>query len=114
MTISGLDTSFDNPPCLPTLSDQAVNVSSADDFAPNLRSRLLSYHRCCPCSSPHQVVNVSNIDKSTNRRSYSTFLSTSSQTSIGTNTPRIHNSCPCYSYHFPHCLDMADSLKTMN
>ena len=53
MTVSGLDTSFDQPPHLPTLSDQAVNVSSADDFAPNSHSRLLSYHRCRLCPSPH-------------------------------------------------------------
>ena len=114
VTVSGLDTLFDNPPRLPTLSDQIVNVSSADDFAPNPRPCSLSYHRCCPRPSPHQAVNVSSIDKPTDRRSCSTSLSTSSQTPVGTDTPRIHNSCPCYSYNSRHRFDIADSLKTMN
>ena len=110
MTVSGLDTSFDHSSCLPTLSDQAVNIFSADDFAPNPRSRLLSYHYCCPCLSPHQAMNISMINKSTDRRS----CSTSSQTSIGVDTFWSHNSCPRYSYNFCHRLNMADSLKTMN
>ena len=114
MTVSGLDIPFDNPPHLPTLSDQAVNVSSTDDFAPNPCPHLLSYYRCCPRSSPHQVVNVSRIDKPTNHCSRSTSLSMSSQTPVGTNTPQIHNLCPRYSYNSCHPLDMADSLKTIN
>ena len=114
MTVSGLDTPFDNPPCLPTLSDQAVNVSSADDFAPDPRSRSLSYHHCCPRPLPHQAVNVSSIHKPTDHRSCSTSLSTSSQISVGTKTPRIHNPRPRYSYNSRHCLDMADRLKMMN
>ena len=114
MTISGLDTPFDNPPRLSILSDQAVNLSSADDFAPDPWPRLLSYYRCCPRSSTHQPVNVSNIDKPTNRRSCFTSLSISSQTPVGTNTAWIHNPCFCYSYNFCHRLDMADCLKTMN
>ena len=114
VTISGLDISFDNPPHLPTLSDQTVNVSSADDFAPNPCPRLLSYHRCRPCPSSHQAVNVSSIDKPTNRCSCSTSSSMSSQTPVGTDTPWIHNPHPHYSYNSCHYLDMADSLKTMN
>ena len=114
MTISGLDTSFDNLLSLPTLSDQAVNVFSADDFAPNPHSHLLSYHRCHSSPLPYQVVNVSSINKPTNRYSRSTSLSTCSQTSVGTDTPWIHNPCPYYSYNSRHCLNMADSLKTMN
>ena len=42
VTVSGLDTPFDNSSHLPTLSNQAVNVSHADDFAPNPRSFSLS------------------------------------------------------------------------
>ena len=85
MTVSSLDTPFDYLSYLPILSDQAVNISSADDFAPDLSSRLLSYHRCCPCFSPHEVVNVSNIDKPSNLCSCSTSSSTSSQTFVGAN-----------------------------
>ena len=110
VTVSGLDKPFDHLLCLPTLSEQAVNVSSADDFAPDLRSRLLLYHYCRPHSSPYQAVNVSMIDKPTNRRS----CSTSSQTPVNANTPQSHNSCPCYFYNSRHRLNMADSLKTMN
>ena len=114
MTVSGLDTPFDNPPRLPTLSNQTVNVSSADDFAPNPRLSLLSYHRCRPRPSPHQAVNVSSIDKPTDRRSCSTSSSTSSQTLVGTDTPRIHNPRPRYFYNSRHRFNIADSLKTMN
>ena len=114
MSVSGLDTPFDNPPRLPTLSDQTVNVSSADDFAPDPRPRSLSYHRCRPRSSPHQAVNVSSIDKPTDRRSCSTSSSTSSQTLVGTDTPRIHNPRPRYFYNSRHRFNIADSLKTMN
>ena len=42
VTVSGLNTPFNHPLCLPTLSYQAVNVSNADDFAPDPRSCLLS------------------------------------------------------------------------
>ena len=91
-----------------------MNISSADDFAPDPRSRLLSYHRCRPRSSPHQAVNVSSIDKPTDCRSCSTSVSTSSQTSVGADAPWSHNPRPRYSYNSRHRLDMADSLKTMN
>ena len=114
MTISGLDTPFDNPSHLPILSDQAVNVSSTDDFAPDLHPRLLLYNRCCLCLSPYQAMNVSSINKPINRCSRSTSSSTSSQTPVGTNTPRIHNSRACYSYNSCHRLDMPDNLKTIN
>ena len=114
MTFSGLDTSFDNLLRLPTLSDQIVNVSSADDFAPDPQPHLLSYHCCRFRPSPHQAVNVSSIDKSINRRAHSTSLSTSSQTPVGTKTPRIYNPCSRYSYNSCHRLDIADSLKTIN
>ena len=112
--ISGIYTLFDHHPCLPTLSNQVVNVSSADYFAPNSRSRLLSYHRYCPCPSPHQAVNISSIDKPTNRRSRSTSSSISSQTSVGADTPWSYNPCSQYFYNFCHRFDIADSLKTMN
>ena len=114
MTISGLDTSFDNPPRLPTLSDQAVNVSSADDFVSNFRSRSLSYHCCCLRPSPHQAMNVSSIDKPTDCCSCSTSSSTSSQTLVGADTPRIHNSRPRYSHNSCHHLNMTDSFKIIN
>ena len=114
MTISSLDTSFDNPFHLLTLSDQTVNVSSADDFAPDSRPRSLPYHRCRPRPSPHQAMNVSSIDKPTDCRSCSISSSMSSQTPVDTNTPRIHNPRPRYSYNSRHRLDIADSLKTMN
>ena len=64
-----------------------MNVSSVDDFAPNPRSRLLSYYRCRLYPSLHQAVNVFSIDKPTDRHSCSTSLSTSSQTFIGADTP---------------------------
>ena len=114
VTVFGLDTSFDHLPRLPTLSDQAMNVSSIDNFAPNPRFRLLSYHRCRLRFSPHQAVNVPSIDKLTDRRSRSTSSSTSIQTPIGANTPLNHNLCTHYSYNSHHRLDIADSLKTMN
>ena len=114
VTVSGLNTSFNNPPRLPTLSDQTVNVSSADDFAPDPRPRLLSYHRCRPCPSPHQAVSVSSINKPTNRCSRSTSLSTSSQTPVGIDPTQIHNPCLRYSYNSCHHLNIADSLKMMN
>ena len=79
VTISGFNTSFDHPLCLSTLSDQAVNLSNADDFAPNPPFRSLSYYRCGPCWSPHQAVNISSIDKPNNRCSHSTSSSMSSQ-----------------------------------
>ena len=53
VTISDLDTPFDNSPRLPTLFDQAVNVSSADDFALNPCPRSLLYHYCCPRLLPY-------------------------------------------------------------
>ena len=114
MTLSGLDTPFDHPFCLPTLFDQAVNVSNADDFALDLCFRPLLYHCCRPCPSLHQAVNISSIDKSTNRRSCSTSSFTSSQTPVVADIPRSHNPRFCYSYNSCHCLDIADSFKTMN
>ena len=114
MTVSGLDTPFDHLPRLPTLSDQAMNVSSTNDFAPDPGFRSLSYHRCHPCLSPHQAVNISNIDKPTNRYSHSTSLSTYSQTFVSANTPQSHNSQPCYFYNSRHHFNIADSLKMMN
>ena len=87
MTVSGLDTPFDNHPRLPTLFNQAVNVFSADDFAPNIHPHVLSYHRCCSCPSPHQAVNVFSIDKPTDRCFYSTSSSMLSPTPVGTDTP---------------------------
>ena len=59
-------------------------------------------------------MNVSSINKPIDCRSYSTFLSTSSQISIDTDIPRIHNSCPHYFYNSHHHPNMVDSLKTMN
>ena len=114
MTISDLDIPFNHPLHLPTLSDQAINVSSTNDFAPNLCSRLLSYHCCYSHPSPYQAVNVSSINKPTNFCSCSTSLSMSSQTLIGSNTPQSHKPCSCYFYNFYHCLNIANSLKTMN
>ena len=87
VTISGLDIPFDNLPYLLILSDQAVNVSSADNFAPDPHPRLLSYHCYHSRLSPHQAVNVSSIDKLTNRHSHSMSSSMSSQTPVGTDTP---------------------------
>ena len=87
MTFSGLDTLFDYSPYLPTLSNQAMNVSSADNFAIDSCSRLLSYPYCRLCPSPYQAVNVSSIDKPTNRRSRSTFSFTFSQITIGADIP---------------------------
>ena len=114
MTVFGLNTLFNHLPRLPTLFDQAVNVFSADDFAPDSYSRLLVYHRYFLCLSPHQAVNVFSIYKPTDRHFYSTSSSTSSQTSISADTPQSHNLCLCYSYNSCHRLDMADSLKTIN
>ena len=114
MTVSDLDTSFNNSSHLPTLSDQAVNVSSADDFVSDPCFRLLSYHCYCLRPSPHQAVNVSSIDKLTNCRSRFMSSSTSSQTLVGANISRIHNSRPRYSHNSCHRLDITDSLKTMN
>lgn len=114
MTISSLDISFDHLFRLSTLSDQAVNVSNADDFALDSYPRSLSYHRCCPCPSPHQATNVSSLDQSTDRYSCSTSLFTSSQTSVGADTFWSHNPRPHHSYNSCYCLDIADSLKTMN
>ncbi len=91
-----------------------MNVSSANNFTPNPHPRLLSYYRCCPCLLPHQAVNVSSIDRSTNRRSRSMSLFMSSQTFVGADTSRSYNPRPCYSYNSRHRLDMADSLKMMN
>ena len=53
MTVFNLDTPFDNSPRLSILSDQTLNVSSTNDFASDPCFRLLSYHRCHPCLSPH-------------------------------------------------------------
>ena len=75
---------------------------------------FFSYYHCRLRSSPYQSVNVSSINKPTNYCFCSTSLSTSSQTPVGTNTSRIHNPRPCYSYNSRHRLNMADSLKTMN
>ena len=114
MTVSGLDTSFDNLCRLPTLFDHAVNVSSADDFTSDLCPCLLSYHRCCPYPSPHQAVNVSSIDKPTDHCSCFMSSSTSNQTPVGNDTSWIYNPHPCYSYNFCHHCDMIDNFKTMN
>ena len=114
ITVSGLDTSFDNCLHLPTLSDQAMNVSNADDFVLNLRPRSLSYHCCHLRLSPHETVNVFSIDKPIDRRSCSMSSSTSSQTPVSIDTPRIHNPRLCYSYNSCHRFDMVDSLKTIN
>ena len=114
VTVSSLNTLFVNPPCLLTLFDQTVNVSSADDFASDPHPCLLAYHHYRPRPSPHQAVNISSIDKSTDRHSRSTSSSTSSQTPIGIDTSRIHNTHPRYSYNSCHYLNIADSLKTMN
>ena len=54
MTVSSLDTPFDHLPCLPILSDQALNISSANNLAPNFCFHSLSYHRYCFYPSPHQ------------------------------------------------------------
>ena len=113
-TISGLNTSFDYLSCLPTLSDQAMNVFSADDFALNSCSRSLLYHYYCSHLSFYQVVNIFSIDKPTNCHFCSTSLSTSSQTSVSADTICFYNLCSYYSYKSSYCLDMADSLKTMN
>ena len=114
VTIFGLDTLFGYPSHLPILSDHAVNLSSTDDFASDPRSRSLSYHCCRPRPSPHQAVNVSNIDELTVCRSRSTSLFTSCQTPDGVDTPQSHNPRLNYSYNSRHCLDIADSLKTIN
>lgn len=114
MTVSGFNISFDYSYCLPTLSDQAVNLFSANDFAFDPRLHLLSYHRCRPCFSPHQAVNISSIDKSIDRRSCSTSLFTCSQTFVGADTFWSHKFCLRYSYNSYHPLNIADSLKTMN
>ena len=53
VTVFGLNTPFNHPAYLLTLSDQAINVSHADDFTPDLRSRLLSYYHCRPRFSSH-------------------------------------------------------------
>ena len=87
LTVSGLDILFDNPPYLPTLSNQAVNVFSTGNFAPDSCPHLLSYYRCCSRLLLHQGVNVSSIDKPTNRHSRSTSSSISSQTLVDTNIP---------------------------
>lgn len=114
VTVSGLDIPFDHPPRLSNSSDQAMNVSSADDFAPDLYPYLLSYHCCHPRPSSHQVVNVCSIDKSTNRRSRSTSSFMSSQTLVSADTPQSHNPRLRYSYNSRHHLDIANTLKTIN
>lgn len=118
MTISGLNTLFDYFFFLPTLFYQAVNISSADNFASNSCFRSLLYHRSCPCPLPYQAVNVSRIDKPTKRHSRSCAmslpLSMSSQTSVSADIFRNHNPHPRYSYNFRHYLDIADSLQTIN
>ena len=91
-----------------------MNIFSADDFAPNPCFHLLSYYHYCPRLSSHQAVNVSSINKPTNCRSFSMSLSTSSQISVGVDTPWSHNSCPYYFYNSRYRLDIADSLKTIN
>ena len=114
MTISGLNITFDHLFCLLTLSDQAVNVSSTDDFALNPCSRLLSYHCYCCRLLLYHAVNISSIDKLINCRFCSTSLSMSNQTFVGADTLWIHNLCPRYSNNSRHCLNMANSLITMN
>ena len=114
MTVSGLNILFDHLSYLLTLSDQAVNVSSVDDFTPDFYSCLLLYHRCCPRLSLRQAVNVSSIDKPTDCHSCSTSLSMSSQTSVDTDTPRSHNPRSCYFYYSRHHFNIADSLKIIN
>ena len=114
ITISGFNTPFDYLPCLSTLSDHTMNVSSADDFAPNSHCRLLLYYHYCLRHLLHSTVNVSSINKLTNRRFCSTSSSTSRETFTSANTPFIYNPHPCYFHNSCHRLDMADSLKTMN
>ena len=114
MTVSGLDTSFHNLSCLPILSDQAVNVSSADDFTLDPRFCLLSYYCCRPCPSLHQAINVCSINKLNDHCSCSTSSFTSSQTLVDIDTLRIHNPHLRYFYNFCHRLVMTDSLKIMN
>ena len=96
MTVFGLDILFDHPPRLPSLSDQAVNVFSTDDFAPDPRFCSLSYHPYRLCPSLHQAVNVFSMGKPTERRSCSTPLSTFSQTTIGADTPQSHLAIPIF------------------
>ena len=114
VTISGLNTLLDHPPHLPTLSDQAVIVSSAKILTPNLYFCLWSYYCYWSYPSPHQTVNVFSIDKSTNRHSRSTSSSTSIETSVGADTSWSHNPCSSYSYNSYHHLNITDSLKTIN
>ena len=118
MTVSGLNTLFDHGLCLTTLSNQAVNVSSTDDFAPDPCSRLLSYYRYCLSPSSYQDVNVSSIDKPTDHCSCScsTFLCsfTFGQTSVSFNILWSYNPHFRYFYNSYHRFNMADSLKTMN
>ena len=45
VTVDGAESQFDFPPRYPTPSRQAVDLSSADEFVPDLRSRSSSYHR---------------------------------------------------------------------
>ena len=59
-------------------------------------------------------MNVSRIDKFTNRHSCFTFSSTSSQTPDGADIPRNYNPHPRYFYNSCHRFDIADSLQTMN
>ena len=91
-----------------------MNIFNANIFAPDPSSRSLLYQRCCPRPSPHQVVNVSSIDKLINCRSHSTCSSMFSQTLIGADSPWSYNPCPRSSYNFYHHFDMANNLKTMN
>ena len=114
MTISGLNTFFDYPPCLPILFDQVVNIFSVDDFALDFRSHLLSYHRCYLCFSSYQAMNISSIDKPIDRHSCFTSLSTSSQTFFGIDTPWSYNPLPCYFSNSRHHFNMANSLKMIN
>ena len=114
MTVSVFHTPFNYTPRLSTLFDQAINISSTDNFAPHLHLRLLSYHCCRPRCLPYQAVNISSIDKSTVHRSRSMSSSTSSQICISVDTSRIHNPRLCYSSNSCQRLDMTDSLKTMN
>lgn len=58
-------------------------------------------------------MNLSIIDKSTDRHSCSTSSFTSRQISIGTDTPRSHNPRPRYFYNSRHHLNIADSIKTI-
>lgn len=109
-----------------------MNILSNNKFTSNPYSYLLFYHRIYFCLLHHQFVNVSSINKSTNRHFYIYFyplptfsiislslfmpmsMSLSSQTFVGINILQIYRLCFCYFYNFCHCLDITNSLKTIN